>query len=245
MSLHSKTALVTGGSKGIGASITAALVAAGAQVAISYSSDSAAAEAIVFKHGKDKILAVKSDAGKIADIEDLVKQTVDRFGGIDILIANAGILPMKTLEDTTEEDFERCMTTNVKGPYFLCQLSLPHLRPSARVLLLSTTLCAASTVTPNYLLYNTSKGAIEQMTRVMAKDLGRRGITVNAIAPGPTGTELFLKGKPEGVIKGIAAMNPFNRLGGPEEIAAAVMGVVGSGGGWINGQVLRVNGGMA
>ena len=83
------------------------------------------------------------------------------------------------------------------------------------------------------------------MTRVMAKDLGRRGITVNAIAPGPTGTELFLKGKPEGVIKGIAAMNPFNRLGGPEEIAAAVMGVVGSGGGWINGQVLRVNGGMA
>ena len=98
---------------------------------------------------------------------------------------------------------------------------------------------------PNYLLYNTSKGAIEQMTRVLAKDLGRRGITVNAIAPGPTATELFLKGKPEAMIKGIASLNPFNRLGTPDEIAGAVIGLVGEGGGWINGQVVRVNGGMA
>ena len=100
-------------------------------------------------------------------------------------------------------------------------------------------------MTPNYLLYNASKGAIEQMTRVMSKDLGRKGFTVNAIAPGPTATELFLKGKPEQLIKGIASMNPFNRLGEPDEIAGALMALVGEGGRWINGQVLRVNGGMA
>ncbi|KAI4140891.1 MAG: hypothetical protein LQ340_007774, partial [Diploschistes diacapsis] len=121
MSLSNKTALVTGGSKGIGASITAALVREGCRVVISYSSDSAAAESVVSAHGKDKVHAVKSDAGDLGDIEALVKETVDKFGEIDILIPNAGILPMKTLEETTPEDFERCMATNVKGPYFLCQ----------------------------------------------------------------------------------------------------------------------------
>ena len=137
MALQSKTALVTGGSKGIGASITAALVAAGARVVITYGSDTASAEAVVAKHGKDKVLAVKSDAGKISDIEALVRTTVDRFGGIDILIPNAGILPMKTLEDTTEADFEACMNTNVKGVYFLCQVGpRPRCTPQRHSLLL-------------------------------------------------------------------------------------------------------------
>ena len=124
MSLSNKTAIVTGGSKGIGASIASELAAQGANVVITYGSDAASAEALVSKLGKDKVLALKSDAGSTADIESLVKQTVDRFGGIDILIPNAGILPMKTLEETSEADFEACMTTNVKGPYFLCQVSL-------------------------------------------------------------------------------------------------------------------------
>lgn len=125
MSLAGKTALITGGSKGIGAAITSAFIAAGARVAITYSSDSASADAVVKQHGADKVLAVKSDAGKVSEIEALVKKVVEWSGGhIDILIPNAGVLAMRTLEETTEEDFEVLMGTNVRGPYFLCQVSL-------------------------------------------------------------------------------------------------------------------------
>jgi 3-oxoacyl-[acyl-carrier protein] reductase len=120
--LAGKVALITGGSKGIGAATAVELSLLGAKVVINYSSDPAPAEALVQKIGTDKAVAVKADAGKISDIERLVQETVDKFGKIDILIPNAGILPMKDLEHTTEEDWQRCMDVNVKGPYFLCQV---------------------------------------------------------------------------------------------------------------------------
>ena len=119
------------------------------------------------------------------------------------------------------------------------------MRSGSHIVLVSTTLCTASTVTPNYLLYCATKGAIEQMTRVLSKDLARKGISVNAIAPGPTGTELFLKGKPEPVLKMIAGFNPQNRIGTPEEVADAIVFFSGDGSRWVTGQVIRVNGGMA
>lgn len=115
----------------------------------------------------------------------------------------------------------------------------------SHIVFLSTTLCAASNVTPNYLLYASSKGAIEQMTRIVSKDLARKGICVNAVAPGPTGTELFYKDKPESVLKAIASFNPQNRIGTPEEVADAIIFLSGSGSRWITGQVVRVNGGVA
>lgn len=116
--------------------------------------------------------------------------------------------------------------------------------PGSHIVLLSTSLTNLTSITPNYLLYVTSKGAIDQMVRVMAKDLGRKGINVNAIAPGPTATELFFKGKSDELIKTIASWNPYNRLGTPEDIARAMAWMVGAGSGWVNGQVLKVNGGM-
>ena len=117
--------------------------------------------------------------------------------------------------------------------------------PSSHIIFVSTTLTQASTVPPPYLLYNSCKGAIEQMVRVLAKDLGRLGIVVNAVSPGPTSTELFLKGKSEAVIQGLANSNPFGRLGTPEEVAEAFLWLAGDGSRWVNGQVLRSNGGMA
>lgn len=114
-----------------------------------------------------------------------------------------------------------------------------------RIILFSTTLCAASTVTPNYLAYVSSKGAIEQMARVMSKDLARKGIMVNAVAPGPTATDLFMKDKPDSVLKMIAGFNPQNRIGKPDEIAEVVGFLSGEGARWITGQTVRVNGGMA
>lgn len=117
--------------------------------------------------------------------------------------------------------------------------------PSSHIILLSTTINHASTVTPPYLVYCASKGAIEQMVHVMSKDLGANGISVNAVAPGPTATDLFLKGKSEQMIKAIAGFNPHNRLGKPEEVADVLLWLSGSGSDWVTGQIIRVNGGMA
>ena len=117
--------------------------------------------------------------------------------------------------------------------------------PGSHVILNSTTQCVASTVQPGYLLYNATKGAIEQMTRVIAKDLGRKGIAVNAVSPGPTGTELFFKGKSEGMLKMIASGSPYNKLGEPDEIADAIAFLSSSDSRWVSGQILRVNGASA
>ena len=195
--LSGKVAIITGGSKGIGASTATALVKLGAKVVINYGHDSAAAESLVSRlGGADHAIAVQADAGSITGVETLVKCAVDKFGKIDILIPNAGILPMKTVEATTEADFDRAFNLNVKGPYFLVQKALPYMARGSRIVLLSTTQCHASTVTPPYTLYCATKGAIEQMVRTMSKDLqASKGISVNAVAPGPTGTDLFMEGK--------------------------------------------------
>ncbi|KAJ8101698.1 hypothetical protein POJ06DRAFT_69488 [Lipomyces tetrasporus] len=244
-SLAGKVAVITGGSKGIGRATALRLAEEGANVVINYSSDASAAEEVVKIIGADRSLAVKADAGNVAELERLVTETVSRFGKIDILVPNAGVMLMKDLETTTEHDFEASMALNVKGPYFLAQKAAPHMAPGSHIIFFSTTLCAASTVTPNYLLYVTTKGAVEQMTRVMSKDLARKGISVNAVAPGPTGTDLFFRGKSEQVLKMIAGFNPQNRIGTPEEIADVVAFLGGDGSRWVTGQTVRVNGGMA
>ncbi|KAG9199116.1 hypothetical protein G6514_009034 [Epicoccum nigrum] len=242
--LAGKVALITGASKGIGAATALELASLGARVVINYASDSKPADELVQKIGADKSIAIKANAGDVQEIERLVAETVAWGGKIDILVPNAGLCLMRTLEQTEEGDFQRTMDLNVKGPYFLAQKALPHMQPGSRVILLSTSLCNFSSLTPNYLLYVTSKGAIEQMVRILAKDLGTKGITVNCVAPGPTATELFFQGKSEEVVKRIASANPFGRIGEPGEIAGAVAYFAGEGGSWVNGQILRVNGGM-
>jgi 3-oxoacyl-[acyl-carrier protein] reductase len=239
--LAGKVALITGASKGIGKATAVRLAQQGARVVATYGSDATAAKELV--EGIEGALAIQSNAGSVTEIGTLVKEVVQRCGKIDILVLNAGVLPMKNLENTTEEDFDKTFALNVKGPYFLAQKAVPHMAPGSHIIFLSTTLCAASTVQPNYLLYNSTKGAIEQMTRVMAKDLGPKQIYVNAVAPGPTGTELFFKGKNEQVLKMIAGFSPMNRIGEPEEIAETIAYLSGSR--WVSGQVVRVNGGMA
>ncbi|KIX03276.1 uncharacterized protein Z518_06828 [Rhinocladiella mackenziei CBS 650.93] len=244
--LSGKIALVTGASKGIGASTATALVKLGAKVVINYSRDSAAAEKLVAQLGPDNAYAVQADAGSISGIETMVKTTVDKYGKIDILIPNAGILLMRDVETTTEVDFDRAFNLNVKGPYFLAQKALPYMARSSSIVLISTTQAHASTVTGPYTLYCATKGAIEQMVRVMSKDLqSRKGISVNAIAPGPTGTELFYEGKSEQVLKMIASLNPNNRIGTPDEVADAIVFLCGEGAKWVSGQTIRVNGGQA
>ncbi|KAI0390662.1 hypothetical protein F5Y17DRAFT_49662 [Xylariaceae sp. FL0594] len=246
-SLQGKVAIITGASKGIGKASALALARLGASVVLNYSSDEEAARAAL--HELDSLQTgqvhhlVRADVGSVAAVQSLVKATVDKYKKVDIIVANAGIMPMKDLQSTTEADFDRAFAVNVKGPYFLAQAAAPHMAPGSHVIFLSTTLCTASTVMPPYLLYNSTKGAVEQMARVISKDLGRKDILVNAVAPGPTGTELFFRGKSEDMLKTIASFNPQNRIGKPEEIAGSIAFLAQTT--WVSGQVLRANGGMA
>ncbi|PMD16411.1 NAD(P)-binding protein [Hyaloscypha hepaticicola] len=243
--LSGKVALVTGASRGIGKAIALKLASDGAKVVINFSGNQAAADAVVEEIGSSSSIAIKANAGSVSEITTLIDSTISHFGKLDILVACAGIMPLNELEKVTEEEFDNVFNVNVKGPLFLAQKAAPHMAPGSRIILFSTTLCAASTVTPNYLAYVSSKGAVEQMTRVLSKDLARKGIMVNCVAPGPTGTELFMKGKSEQLLKMIAGFNPQGRIGQPEEIAGVVVFLAGESASWVTGQTMRVNGGVA
>ncbi|KAK6700349.1 hypothetical protein SNK05_013154 [Fusarium graminearum] len=213
MSLKGKVVLVTGSTKGIGKAVIERVAADGASVVINYSSDGAPADEMVNKIGSDRALAIKADVSSIPDIEKLIQATVDKFGKIDCVMANAACAPMNDLESTTEEAFDKSFMLNVKGPYFLVQKAVPHMPRDGRVILVSTGILHNSNVVPRYLLYAASKGPIEQMTRVMAKELGaKHGITVNCIAPGPTATEMFFQGKSQEMIDTIAGPNYLTRI---------------------------------
>lgn len=174
-----------------------------------------------------------------------MKETVGKYGRIDVLILNAGVLPMKTVEATTEEDFDKAFALNVKGPYFLVQKALPYMGTGSRIIFVSTSVIHASHLSPPYSLYASTKGAIEEMTHSFAKDLASKGITVNAVAPGPTATELFLKGKSEQMIQSVANFSPFGKLGEPAEIADVMVFLASQASRWISGQVILINGAFA
>ncbi|CAI7571498.1 unnamed protein product [Penicillium pancosmium] len=245
MSLSGKVILITGSSRGIGKAAALRVASEGASLVINYLSDAAAANALVEEIGSDRALAVQADVSKIPDLDRLVDAVVARFGRIDVLIPNAGILPMKDLESTSEVDFDNAYNLMVKGPYFLAQKAAKHMQSGGRIIFVSTGVTNLSNIAPAYLLYASAKGAIEQMARVMAKDLARKGILVNAVAPGPTTTELFLTGKPDQIIRAVASNSPFNRIGEPEEIAGVMAFLCGKDSSWMSGQILRVNGAMA
>ncbi|KAL2161726.1 hypothetical protein VTH06DRAFT_8288 [Thermothelomyces fergusii] len=242
MSLSGKVALITGASKGIGRATAERLAAEGASVVINYLNSREDAEGLVAKIGADRALAVQADASKIGDIEKLVAAAVEKFGKIDIVMPNAGIMEMYDLARATEAAFDRHFDLNVKGALFLVQKAVPHIPAGGRVVFVSTGLNTASSVAPGYLLYVATKGAVDQMVRALSKDLAARGITVNAVAPGPTGTDFFYRGKSEQLLDVLRKGSPFGRFAEPEEIASVVAFLAGEDSRWVSGQVLRVNG---
>lgn len=244
MSLQDKVILITGASNGIGKACAQRLHQEGARIVINYRTDASSANALAESFGADRAIAVQADAANTDDLDRLVRAAVDKFGRIDTVVANAGLMLMRDVEDTTEDDFARSFDLNVKGPYFLAQKAVPHMPPGSHIIFVSTGVCHHSSVSPKYLLYAATKGAVEQMTRVMAKGLAAKGIIVNAVAPGPTATELFYKGKPEGLISTIKGWSPFNRLGEPEEIANTVKFLASGDSSWVVGQTVLVNGGI-
>ena len=243
--LDSKVAIVTGSSRGIGAEIVRTLARAGAKVVINYAGRRDAAEAVereVVAAGGEA-LVVQADVGKSDQVRALFDAAIERFGRVDILVNNAGVILYKKIADTTDEDFDRLLDINVRSVFFALREAATRLSDGGRVVTLSST--TTRLMMPTYGPYVASKGAVEQLTRVFAREVGGRGITANIVSPGPVNTELFLTGKTEADVQRMANMTAFGRIGEPEDIARAVLMLVGPDSAWITGQNVGVNGGLA
>ncbi|MDU0202608.1 SDR family oxidoreductase [Paenibacillus sp. MAH-36] len=242
--LSGKVAIITGASRGIGREIAELLAKHGAKVVINFASNPTKAEEVVasIKQNGGEALPVQADISRVSDIEQLFQTTLAAYGQIDILVNNAGIMITKPLAVMTEEDFDKQYAINVKGTYFAIQQALKYMNKGGRIINFSTSV--AGMMFPTYSAYAGTKGAVEQITRQLTKELGPAGITINAVAPGPVNTELFTIGKSEQQIQGIANLNAFGRLGEPEDIAGAVLFLAGEESRWITGQTIRINGGM-
>jgi 3-oxoacyl-[acyl-carrier protein] reductase len=240
----SKVAIVTGASRGIGAAVAERLATDGFTVIVNYSGDAkpAAALAAKIEGSGGRALAVKADVGNAAAVQAMFDQAEKTFGGIDILVNNAGIMKLATVADSDEAMFDQQIAVNLKGSFNTMREAARRLREGGRIVNFSTSVVGTRLET--YGVYAATKAAVETITAILAKELRGRNITVNAVAPGPVATDLFLIGKSPELIERMAKMNPMERLGTPEDIASVVAFLVGPDGGWINGQVLRANGGM-
>ena len=240
----SKVAIVTGASRGIGAAVAERLATDGFTVIVNYSGDAKPAAALAAKidGSGGRALAVKADVGNAAAVQAMFDQAEKTFGGIDILINNAGIMKLATVADSDEAMFDQQIAVNIKGSFNTMREAARRLREGGRIVNFSTSVVGTRLET--YGVYAATKAAVETITAILAKELRGRNITVNAVAPGPVATDLFLIGKSQELIERMAKMNPMERLGTPDDIASVVAFLVGPDGGWINGQVLRANGGM-
>lgn len=241
-----KAAIVTGASRGIGRAIALRLARDGFAVAVNYASRADDAQAVVdaITAAGGRAVAIQADVASAQDAQRLFDEAQAAFGGIDVLINNAGVIQPGTtmLADTSDELYERIFSINTRGTFHMLRLAATRLRQGGRVVNFSTS--AIGLAMPGYAIYGAAKAAVETMTNIFAKEMRGKGISVTALAPGPTATELFLDGKPPELVERLAKAAPLERLGTPEDIANTVAFLVGPEGEWVNGQTLRVNGGI-
>jgi 3-oxoacyl-[acyl-carrier protein] reductase len=240
---NGRVALVTGASRGIGAAIARRLAADGYAVAVNYASNAAEANAVMasIEQAGGRAIAVRADVASADAVKRMFDTIEGTLGRVDVLVNNAGVLPYVTIAETSDEVFQRTFAINVQGTFNTMRESATRLNDGGRIINFSTSVLHMAP--PTYGVYVGTKAAVEAMTRVFAKELRGRRITCNAVAPGPVATELFLNGKTEEQIQQFAKMPPLERLGQPEDIAGVVSFLAGPDGGWVNGQVLRANGG--
>ena len=240
-----KVAIVTGASRGIGAAIAERLASDGFTVVINYSGSAKEAQELARKiEAKGgKALTAQADVSDAAAVRRMFDAAEAAFGGIDVLVNNAGVLKTLPLAETSDEEYDRHFAINTKGTFNTLREAAKRLKDGGRIVNFSSTTVGLNM--PGYALYNGTKAAVEAFTHVFAKELRGRNITVNAVAPGPIATDLFLNGKSEELIATFAKMPPLERLGQPNDIANVVSFLVGPDAGWVNGQILRANGGVA
>jgi len=242
--LKDKIAIVTGASRGIGAAIAQRLAREGATVIVNFAGKPAEAEAVVraIEAEGGRAVTAQADVSDASAVARMFDSAEAGFGGVDILVNNAGIMKLAPIATSDDALFDSQITVNLKGSFNSMREAAKRLRNGGRIINFSTSVVGLKLET--YGVYVATKAAVEGLTAILSKELRGRNITVNAVAPGPTGTDLFLNGKSQELIDRLAKMNPLERLGTPDDIANVVAFLAGPDGGWINGQVLRANGGM-
>jgi 3-oxoacyl-[acyl-carrier protein] reductase len=243
MKLENKVIIVTGSSRGIGKEIAIQLAKNGAKVVVNHSNSATEAEDTVLKITNDggTAFAVKADVSNRDDVTQLFDKTIAKYGKVDVLINNAGVMISKEIKDNTQDDFSKQFDINVRGIFNTLQEAHSKLADNGNIINVSSS--TVKLMFPTYALYSASKAAVEQMTRVFSKEIGR-GISVNALAPGATETELFMNGKSQEFIDKLSSMNAFNRLAKPIDIARVAVFLASDDSKWISGQVIGANGAL-
>lgn len=241
----SKTAIVTGASRGIGRSIVMRLAADGFPVVVNYARNGKEAEDVVseIKSAGGAAVAIAADISQPSEVAELFAKAEQAFGPIQVVVNSAGIMPLSPIAKIDVETFDKVIATNLRGAFLVLGQAAQHVVEGGRIIALSSSVLAKSF--PTYGPYIASKAGVEGLVHVLGNELRGRNITVNAIAPGPTATELFLRGKTEAQIEEFRKLSPLERLGRPEDIASVVSFLAGPDGGWVNSQIVRANGGFA
>ncbi len=241
---NNKVAIVTGGSRGIGAAVARRLAVDGFAVTVNYAGNAKAADEVVtaIEAAGGRALAVQGDVSEPAALRTLFDEATRAFGGVDVLVNTAGILTLAPIGEASDDAFDRIVAVNLKGTFNGLREAAKRLRDGGRIVNFSTSVVGTKNET--YGLYTATKAAVEALTGILAKELRGRNIAVNAVAPGPVATEMFLDGKTPEMIDFFAKLAPMERLGTPNDIAGVVSFLAGPDGGWINGQVIRANGGL-
>ncbi|MGY3618739.1 SDR family oxidoreductase [Bradyrhizobium sp. USDA 10063] len=239
-----KVALVTGASRGIGAAVAERLAKDGFTVVINYAGNTKAAEAVAsrIEAAGGRALTAKADVSDPNAVRGMFGAAEAAFGGVDVLVNNAGIMKLAKIADSDDAQFDQHIAINLKGSFNAMREAARRLRDGGRIINFSTSVVGTKLET--YGVYAATKAAIETLTAILSKELRGRSITVNAVAPGPTATDMFLRGKSPELIDRFAKMIPLERLGTPEDIASVVSFLAGPDGSWVNGQTLRANGGL-
>ena len=236
-------AIVTGAAGGIGVAVVERLARDGYAVVVNYGADPAPAEALVGRvtAAGGRALAVQADVREPAAVHRLFDEAEAAFGGVDVLVNAAGVMPIGPLAQVDDAAITQLIDVNLKGSIHTMREAARRLRDGGRIVNFSSSV--TSIRQPNFTIYGGTKAAIEAITSILAKELGERGIRVNAVAPGPIATEL-LKHSPQSALDELIAQTPLRRLGQPEEVASVVAFLAGPDGAWVNGQTLRINGGI-
>ncbi|MBF6617887.1 MAG: SDR family oxidoreductase [Candidimonas sp.] len=239
------SAIVTGASRGIGRAIALRLAADGFRIVVNYSGNTAKAQdvASVIQAADGEAIIVKADISQAEEVQRLFATAREAFGPIDAVVHSAGVMSLASVAPESIEIFDRVIQTNLRGAFLVLGQASEHLQAGGRIVALSSSVIAKSF--PQYGPYIASKAGVEGLVHVLANELRGRGITVNAVAPGPVATALFLEGKTDEQVAQLSKLAPLERLGQPEDIARVVSFLVGPDGGWINSQVVRANGGFA